>query len=301
MPHIRLSALFIVFFVLLSAANAQNAELAATLEVLNPGVEVRRVNTSAFLPVQVEAIVGVGDIIRTDATGRARITFFANGIDTELLPDTQYGIVEFEGEDAAFNLTVEIIAGQTLQRIGRALDANSNYNVNTPSMSLAARGTAFSVRVEESGRAGMLVTEGTVTAAKESAEASVPPEFGIRAAVSEALSEVVRASTFAELDSALDGCDAVLTTVDDVSINVRATPSREAELLGTILPDDVSRFFGVVESGDWYRIPYQDGFGWVLSTGATIAEDCAGLRTFPDNVTETGEATEAVPDSTPEP
>ncbi len=260
--------------------HAQN-ELAATLEVLDAGVEVQRVNTVNWIPVSVEAIVGVGDLIRTDATGRARITFFADGVDTELLPNTVYSIQQFSGDDTQFTIQAEVLLGQTVQRLTRLLNAGSRYDINTPTMTLAARGTAFAIRVEEGGRAAMIVTEGTVNAAKEAETADVPPEFGIRA--DESLSDVVRASTFAELDAAIDGCSAAVRTSDDVSINVRVSPSTDVPRVGTIDAREITRFMGVTESGNWYRINYRGGFGWVLSSTAELVGACAGLRVFPDS------------------
>ena len=40
---------------------------------------------------------------------------------------------------------------------------------------------------------------------------------------------------------------------------------------------------GVTESGNWYRINYRGGFGWVLSSTAELVGTCAGLRVFPDS------------------
>lgn len=261
------------------------SELAATLEVLSSGVEVRRVNTSNWISVNVEAIVGVGDVIRTDATGRARITFFTDGTDTELLPNTEYRINQFEGSDTEFNISVEVLIGQTLQRLNRLLDANSQYEVITPSMSLGARGTQFAIRVEDGGRSAMLVSEGTVAAENSitsSNAAEVPLGFGIRAEVEGVLSDVVRATTFAQLDSALDGCQAVLSTPDDVSINVRVGAGVEYPRAGVISSSEIDHLYGVTESGGWYRIQFRDGFGWILSSSATVEEGCVALRGFPN-------------------
>ncbi|MBC8170620.1 MAG: SH3 domain-containing protein [Anaerolineae bacterium] len=279
-------ALFIVCLTLLlpRVLFAQTGQLAATLEVLTAGVEVKRVDTASWLPVKVEAIVGVGDAIRTDATGQARITFFADGVDTDLLPGTEYVIKKFEGSSETFTLSVEVLIGQTTQRIGRALDAGSSYDVQTPAMSLTARGTAFAIRVEDSGRAGMLVTEGMVEAGSDEEQAAVAPDFGIRAEVEGELSDVVRAKSFAELDAALDGCTTAITTPDDVSINVRIAPRLDATRVGTISAAEVVNFKGVTEGGSWYRIDFRGGFGWILASNAVVGKECAGLRVFPADV-----------------
>lgn len=276
-----LVVLFTLLVTIVPAFAQDSGELAATLEVLSPSVEVLRVNTVNWIAVRAEAIVGVGDTIRTNEAGRARVTFFADGTDTELLPNTEYRIERFEGTNESFTLSVEVIVGQTTQRLARLLDATSSYNVTTPGMVLAARGTAFTIRVENSGRAAMLVTEGSVNAGQDSASADVPPEFGIRAASGGGLSDVVRARTFDQLDAALDGCAAVITTPDDVRLNVRIGAGLDFARIGTIDAADVTNLIGA--SGQWYRIPYQDGFGWILSTTAKIEEGCAGLRQFDSN------------------
>lgn len=272
-----LSLIFMLFTSVV--AIAQN-EFAATLEVLNSGVDVQRVNTNNFLRVELEAIVGVGDTIRTDETGSARITFFADGTDVTLDPNTEYRIVEFQGDDEDFQLTVEVLVGQTTHRLNRILGANSSYDVETPGMTLAAQGTVFAIRVEDSGRSGMLVSEGVVDAGTEAGSADVPPEFGIRSAVNESLSDVVRASSFDELDSALDGCTVGITTPDDVSINVRLAPSIDQEQIGIISADEIDTVIGTSQDGNWYRIPFEDDFGWILSSTALIDSNCAGLRVF---------------------
>lgn len=278
------------------------SDLAASLEVLEGDVAVQRVNTSDFLPIRLEAIVGVGDTIRTGENGRARITFFANGTDTELLPNTEYRINEFTGNNDSFQLTVEVIIGQTTQRLGRVLDANSRYNIRTQGMTMAARGTVFAVRVEADGRAAMLVTEGTVEAQGTVGDtARVPSEFGIRAVANANLSDVVRAKTFAQLDSALDGCTVTVTTPDDVSLNVRVSPKVDAERIGTLVASEITTFFGKSETGNWYRVTFGDGYGWILSSTATLTGDCAGLRAFPNTYTEGDSvAPEAEAEATPE-
>ncbi len=266
-------------------SQAQN-ELAAMLKVVEAGVEVQRVNTTNWIPVTVEAIVGVGDTIRTNTNGRARIIFFADEIETEIQPDTLYRIQQFQGDDTSFKIEAEVLAGNTLQTLARLLNADSSYHVKTPAMQLAARGTLFAIRVESDGRSAMLVSQGRVAAAANDnkaneSQADVDAGFGVRA--KETLSEVVAATTFAELDAALDGCEATITTQDDVSLNVRQGASLESARIGVIAANEITRLVGTVESGDWYRVEFRGGFGWILSTTAEVVENCAGLRRFPVN------------------
>ncbi len=273
--------LFVLLLPILGALHAQSNELAATLEVLSSGVEVQRVNTGNWIEVKLEAIVGVGDTIRTDKSGKARITFFSDGVDTELQENTQYRITRFEGQDSSFHIGAEVVVGQTLQRIGRILDSNSSYDITTPSMALAARGTEFVIRVTDSGRAATLVSKGIVNADAENVSADVPPGYGIRRDAGKPLSEVVQATTFDQLDAALDGCAASIKVDGDFSINVRQGADLSFPLIGTIAPTVIDRFFGKAVP-NWYRIPFRGGFGWIQSATTKIADGCPGLRSFTD-------------------
>lgn len=261
----------------------ERSGLAATLEVLEAGVEVLRVETSNWIAVNRESIVGTGDTIRTDDTGRARITFFADGTATELLPNTEYRINDFRGSETSFTLVLEVVIGQTLQTLGRAIDASSEYQLITPAMSLSARGTQFAVRVQDTGRAGMLVFDGLVDAGAQAASAQVPPDFGIRADAGSELSDVVRASTFEELDAALDGCAAVVNMVDDVSYNVRAEPNSDATIVALLPTTEIDRVFGVTETTGWYLVEAEEERGWIKAASVTIADDCVGIRAYPDS------------------
>jgi hypothetical protein len=259
--------------------------LAASLSVLAAGVEVQRVGTSNWVAVEVESLVGTGDGIRTNETGTALITFFADGTDVELLPGTEYRINEFRGNDESFQLDISLVIGETLQRIGRLLGDTSSYTVETPVVTLGARGTVFAVRVLDSGQSGALTREGTVAASEGESEAEVPAGFGVRGEVNGTLSDVVRATTFDELFAALDGCAVAVTfEQDDVSYNVRIAPNPDAPIVSVLDFRETTRVFGVTETTGWYRVAVRGGFGWIRSGVIEIEDSCAGLRLFPDDL-----------------
>ncbi len=262
-------------------------ELVAALEVLNSGVEVKRVNTDVWIPIRVETLVGQGDAVRTDGTGRARITFFVNGSETELEPNTEYVIREMQQTPSGVHFTIEVLAGITRQQIAQLLEGDSYYRVITPGMDITVRGTNFATRVEESGRSALLTFEGLVAASNDQAAAEIPPGYGVRAPVDAPLSDVVPATTFEELDAALDGCTASFRTDADVRLAVRLAPSREAEFLGTLPPENITAVLGVNEEGSWYRIRYHDGYAWVSAVGMEVSVDEAcPIARYPNDYTE---------------
>ena len=109
---------------------------------------------------------------------------------------------------------------------------------------------------------------------------------GVRSEVGQELSDVVLADTFDKLDSGLDGCDTTFTTPDDVSLNVRLGPSTNMPLLGHVFASDVLHVWGTSASGGWYRIEFDEGFAWILSSTASVDTACSGLRVFDDGFNE---------------
>ena len=150
-------------------ADNTNDTLVASLETLTPGVSVKRVDTDSWIAIQKELLVGVGDSVRTAANGTARITFFANGTETDVQPNSEFRIDAFTGSDTQYQLSVTVVAGQTTQRVAKLLDSGSNYTVNSMGLELTVRGTVFAVRVEHSGRSALIVQTGAVKAANQRA------------------------------------------------------------------------------------------------------------------------------------
>jgi hypothetical protein len=262
-----------------------SGELVAALESLSGTVSVKRFDAGDYTQVNGETLVGVGDTVRTAANSRARITFFSNGVETDILPESEFRIDAFTGDEKSFEIAVTVLIGQTAQRVTRLLDANSRYTINSTGLILAVRGTEFAVRVEASGRSATIVQAGLVKAENPGTAglADVPAGFGVRAEAAKGLSDVVRAATFAQLDAALDGCNAVIKTEGDVVLNVRTGPDLSFTKIGTLDNFTRQRVLGVTETTKWYRIPYLGWFAWVFAPALELDKACAGLRRYPDN------------------
>ncbi|HVO42563.1 MAG TPA: hypothetical protein VMT34_08065, partial [Aggregatilineales bacterium] len=218
--------------------------------------------------------------------GRARITFFANGTDTDVLPSTEFRIDDFTGSAAQYQLSVTVIIGQTTQRVEKLLDPGSSYQINSTGMEMAVRGTVFAVRVEKSGRSATIVGKGLIKSkgiAASSATVDVPEGYGVRADATRGLSDVVKATSFAQLDAALDGCAAVVQTIGDVVLNVRIGPGLSFQRIGQLETRRLEHVIGETETTKWYRVPFKGGFAWVFAPALKLDSGCAGLRQFPDS------------------
>ncbi len=262
-------------------------ELVATLEVFNAGVEIKRAGTDLWLPVNIESLVGQGDAIRTDETGEALITFFADGTSSEIEPNTEMVINEFIGDEDSFKLTLEVLRGITRQQFESLLDqdSDSSYQVITPGITMTVRGTDFAVRVEDSGRSALITTDGLVDADNTAVEHG----FGVRAEENGPLSDVVPATNFEELDAALDGCAASNALSGDILFVVRRAPDMDSQVITTLTPTEIGEVFGVSADEGWYRIPLDNPtfeYGWVSAALVELGDNCTMLREFPNTYTE---------------
>jgi hypothetical protein len=87
-------------------------------------------------------IVGEGDWVRTDNLGEAQVAFFTGDL-TTILANTQVQIGKLQGTDQSPVVSLDQSVGDMRHQIGRVLDANSSYEVNTPSAVITVRGTDF--------------------------------------------------------------------------------------------------------------------------------------------------------------
>ncbi|MBN1963726.1 MAG: FecR domain-containing protein [Anaerolineae bacterium] len=100
---------------------------------------------TAWQTVTQRMLVGEGDWIRTDRVGLAYVTFF-EGIEAEILPNTVVTIRQLAPEDArtgTFEVSLKVMVGDTRNRVARVLDAESRYEILTPSAAITVRGTDF--------------------------------------------------------------------------------------------------------------------------------------------------------------
>ncbi|MCI0710992.1 MAG: SH3 domain-containing protein [Chloroflexi bacterium] len=278
----KLRMVLVLFTVMIALAASQQVisqdELAATLLVDRVGVEIKRANTSAWVRVQKESIVGVGDEIRTTASGEASIDFIFVDANLTISPGSTIRIVTFErtGEDEV-ELEVEMTEGFMSQ----TLEVSGVYQLIMPGMALQADISESRVRVESDGRSAVLVDSGKVIVNAGDEEVELTTGQGIRSPVDAMLSEIVPAGDFMLLDSQLDGCPVEVVPQGDVVLNVRQGPTLEAPRVGNVEGQRIDRFFGETTDG-WYRIRFGGNFGWISSSisDVTIDEECPGLRPF---------------------
>ncbi|MCC7446565.1 MAG: SH3 domain-containing protein [Anaerolineae bacterium] len=269
----------------MSAASAQDTNLVGRLRANAPGVELRRVNTEVWVPINIESLIGVGDSVRTDAKGQATLSFMDGTLTLQALPNTELSLEAFSGKPDDYTLVIRGTAGFTRQRTSKPLDDKTRFRFVTPGFEATIISGESETRIEPSGRATVLAatTGGQVSVrGKDEQTATVTRGTGLRAAAGAALSEVVAAVSFPTLDIALDGCPSTISLPGDMRQNVRLGASRDFPRVGSLDDNTAIQVLGVATSGGWYRIQFFGGFGWVNAARLPLPANCIGLRVFPD-------------------
>ena len=91
------------------------------------------------------------------------------------------------------------------------------------------------------------------------------------------------ATNFAELDSSLDGCMGVISTLYDFRLNVRLGPSLQFARIGSLDTDIRIKLLGTTTAGEWFRIDFKGSYGWIYAPAVVIEPGCIKLREFPDD------------------
>jgi hypothetical protein len=139
----------------------QRAAAAATiLSILDGTASVAR-GTAAFAAASDGDIVNTGDRVQTAQNSHAMVTFF-DGSTLEIEPATTVQIEEAASVDGATAIRISQILGRTWASVQKLTRADSRFEVRTPTLTAAVRGTGFITEVLADGTSTVRVTDGTV-------------------------------------------------------------------------------------------------------------------------------------------
>lgn len=149
----------------------------ATLTPLQGLVQYRADNAPEYMwqTVTQPQLISESDWVQTDSLGVAEIVFFDGNL-VEILPDSliQVGEYRFVDDDSPL-LTIEQSVGDMRHQLKRVLDAESRYEIQTPSAVVAVRGTNFFSSVTWQGETILNLETGMLTVSGISPEGVVGP------------------------------------------------------------------------------------------------------------------------------
>ena len=205
-------ALLLVGAVLIFSGGTASAKQIATLRLLGGEVAVQH-GDDALEPGEEGESLREGDIIRTGPDGRAAIEYFDGSL-TRLDYDAKFSLVTLETLRNPAESKV-ILGGQTAgnsyNRVNDLTDAESRFEIGTPTATASAQGTVYAVIVGE-GSTTIAVAEGLVTASSASGSLGVSAgkmvvvgAGGATGAVQDISQELLDSDWFAYNQCELDG------------------------------------------------------------------------------------------------
>jgi hypothetical protein len=136
---------------------------AATLTDVSGAVEMLQAGNTAWEPVSTGQMVNVGDRLRVGSVAAATLSF-PGGCSTDLYADADIDLLQIGLRRNGRGGTVILYQrlGQTRSCVQRAPGHDARFEIKTPSASIRARETEFTVIVGHDGTTDVAVAEGTV-------------------------------------------------------------------------------------------------------------------------------------------
>ncbi len=138
----------------------------AVVDVVDGQAEVLVRGRGDPVPLEAGRLVRAGDLVRTGpaSTVELRWVRWAGGMRIEIDPDTDFWVTRsiINKSTKAEEARLRVDAGRIWVRLRQALTGKSKFEVETPTVVAAVRGTAFSVAVADDGTSEIEVFEGEV-------------------------------------------------------------------------------------------------------------------------------------------
>jgi hypothetical protein len=281
MKAARLGLALVLTLVGLPAALAQddNTPVLGTVTITTPEiyVEDQSGERRVFEPIPFE----MGEILRTDATGNALITWFYDGTETALGPDSMLKLNEFTG--ASFNefvINLELQQGHVVAALGDIASTSENaaWILTTPAFQIHPLSGQFETMVDDEGATTLIVIRGQVEyRTGEDDSRLIDAGQYLTAAPDNAPGDPQELSA----DGTTINLDGLCTATTRTNLNVRQAPNEDSRRLGGARTGQVFWVRSGTEGNLWlqiyYRIDNYD-YGWVYGPALTLDDStCADL------------------------
>lgn len=254
------------------------SNLVGTISVERGSIEIKRVDTEAWVTLTRESIVGSGDSMRTLADSQATLAFLASQVSITLKPETEIVIDQLQQQDNVVLVTLKQNNGEAIHSVSPTSSLPITLEVSTLNLGAFTQNGKFTIQANADNSYVLNETGDVIVRAGGSVQ-TLAPATGVRMG-EKGLSAPLPATTVSALTSAIDGITATLATEIDGVLNVRKSPSIDSEVLGQVDVSQVTRVLGVSSNQQWYRIPYKSGAGWISAAGLIVETEVSRLLVF---------------------
>jgi hypothetical protein len=282
MKAARLSLALVLTLAGLPAALAQDDDdTLGAVNITTPEIYVlsegASEETRVFAPIPFEA----GEILRTDATGNALITWFYDGTETALGPNSTLKLNEFTGSSFnEFVINLELQQGHVVAALGDIASTSENavWTLDTPAFQIHPLSGQFEAIVDEDGATTLIVIRGQVEYRIDEDQIRVVEEGQYITAGPE---NTPGDPEDLSADGTTIDLDGLCTATARTNLNVRQAPNEDSRRLGGAKIGQVFWVRGGTEGNLWLQIYYRIDdydFGWVYGPALTLDETtCADL------------------------
>ncbi len=145
-----------------------------TFSVLSGRAQIQAPGSDQWQEATDGMVLAVGARVRTAPDSHAMLTFF-EGSSLKLQPGTDVEIRQVEGEAGrSTDIVLKQWVGKTWSRVVKRLDADTRYEIQTPSAIALVRGTLFETEVDEASATTVRTTEGLVSVLAQNKEVFLP-------------------------------------------------------------------------------------------------------------------------------
>ena len=230
-------------------------------------------------------VLNPGETLRTDASGTALVTWFYDGTEVALGPQSRLTLNSFSGDAGDdFALDVELHEGHLVGGVGSVAAAASDageWTIKTPTFTVRPLRGQFELSVSPEGDTRLIVTDGRVEVLDGDA-AALPVDANQYLVGAPGVAETISTDGVTPTDALVDA--GICTATAPVNLNIRLAPNEDSRRLGGIAEGQTLWVRAATEGDLWLQVYYETApedeeaanFGWVYGPAVTLDDAACG-------------------------
>lgn len=267
--------------------SAPRAPVRGAINIVAPNLFVTPADGGEETRLIASSVLDPGETLRTDETGSALVTWFYDGTETVLGPESRLTLNSFNGAaDEDFVIDVELHQGHLVGGVGdlvAEVSDDGEWTITTPDFVARPLHGQFELTVTPDGATRLIVTEGRVEVLVDGAD-PFPVDGGQVLEGAPGTTQAISADGVTPSDALLES--GVCTATTPVNLNVRFAPNEDSLRLGGVAAGQQFWVRAATEGRLWLQVYFEaapegvntPNYGWVYGPAVELAaDDCATL------------------------
>jgi hypothetical protein len=264
-----------------SVALAQDQPVLGAINIIVPDLWVTPAEGGDEVVLGEASILDPGEVLRTDATGVALVTWFYDGTESALGQDSSLKLNAFSGDAGdAFVIDAELSYGHLTSALGTVATesaAGGTMTITTPAFVVHPLRGEFELWVTQEGETTLIVTQGRVEVMVGDAE-PVPVDENQYLVGAPGAAETLSS------DGITVNLSGVCTATTPTNLNIRLAPNEDSRRLGGAQAGQVFWVRSSTEGNLWLQVYFQTApddeegrnYGWIYGPAVQLDPDTCG-------------------------